>query len=125
MWKKVAQNQVQTGNALILIGDKLSAAPHLRNLVDSIREQNEQLPEETQIGFVVCGDYRDLALSLRKQRELIRLVLVGPGLDGKPDMVARLLGSNVQTIVVIDPERRPLADDRRVAKKLLENLKNW
>jgi HD-like signal output (HDOD) protein len=111
------------GTALVLIGDTLAPKPHLRNLVASIGAANAQLPEDTRIHYLVCRNYADLAVALKQCRDFIRMVIVGPGLDGNPEMVGRLLGRKFRTILVVDPDARPLAKDPLAAKKLEGNLR--
>lgn len=114
---------VRTSNALVLLGDKLAPRPHLMQLFEVIRKENEPLPADKQIQYIVCEDYSSLALALRKHRELIRLVIVGPGLAGKQDMVVRLLGGSIRTILILDP-KRPLAETDEDTRRLLRNLRD-
>jgi putative nucleotidyltransferase with HDIG domain len=119
----MTEHAISTEQALVLIGDRLGPVPHLRNLVAVIRRENEQLPEDTQIGYVVCSKYSDLALELKRKRDWVRLILVGPGLDGKLDMITRLIGRNVQTVLIMDPEKRPLSEKSEEAKRIAESLR--
>jgi HD-like signal output (HDOD) protein len=76
---------------------------------------------DKQIHYLVCSDYSSFALALRQYRDHIRLVLVGPELDGKQDMVVRLMGGAIQTVLVLDPAR-PIAEDPEAARRLLRNM---
>ena len=114
---------VRTSNSLVLLGDKVEPLPHLVSLVDVIRKENESIPPDKQIQYIACQDYSSLALALRKHREFIRLVIIGPGLSGKQDMVVRLLGGSIRTILILDPER-PLAETDEGTRRLLRNLRD-
>lgn len=113
---------VRTANALVLLGDRVEPRPHLRNLVELIGKENAQLEPHKQVQYLVCPDYSSLALSLRRHRERIRLVLVGPGFQGKQDVIVRLLGSSIRTVLVLDP-KRPLAENPDQTRRLLRNLR--
>jgi HD-like signal output (HDOD) protein len=115
------QEKVQT--PLILIGDRLSRRPHLANLFELVRAENEQLPDGSQIGYVICRDYSSFAVALKRHAPNVRLIVVGPELEGKPDMLVRLLGDGTPVVLAVDPERRPLAENREEARRLLTNLK--
>jgi HD-like signal output (HDOD) protein len=115
--------QEHVGSALIIIGDRLEPKPYLRNLVSLIGQENSALSEESQVRYIVCQDYSSLAVALKKFRSRVRLILIGPGLDGRPDMIGRLVGGKIHTIMVVDPRERPLAEDETAANKLAENLR--
>jgi putative nucleotidyltransferase with HDIG domain len=114
---------VRASNALVLLGDRVEPRPHLVHLFDVIRSENEPLPADKQIQYLVCHDYANLALALRKLRDRIRLVVIGPGLSGKQDMVIRLLGGSIRTILILDP-KRPLAESDEDTRRLLRNLRD-
>ena len=116
-----APSTVTAVSGYVLIGDTLSNRDHITTLVAQIRAENEHLPEDKQIHYLVCTDYTELAVTLRKHRDQIRLVLVGPGLKGKQDMVVRLMGGDIQTVMVLDPSR-PLADKPEIARRLIQSI---
>ncbi len=116
--------RTQTANPLILIGDRLSPRPHLSNLIQKVRKANRKLTQGREIEYVICTDYPSFARALKQHAENVRLILVGPGIDGKQDTLARLLGNGTPVILAIDPESRPLAETREEALRLLENLRD-
>jgi putative nucleotidyltransferase with HDIG domain len=114
---------VRTANALVLLGDRVEPRPYLRALVELIGKENAQLAMHKQVQYLVCPDYSSLALALRRHRERIRLVLVGPGFHGKQDVIVRLLGGSIRTVLVLDP-KRSLADSAEHTRRLLRNLRD-
>ncbi|MCA9752164.1 MAG: hypothetical protein KC591_08240, partial [Gemmatimonadetes bacterium] len=117
----MSSTTVTAAGGYVLIGDKIEPRQHIMALVAQIRAENEQLPFDKQIHYLVCPDYSKFALALRNFRDHIRLVLVGPGLEGKQEMVVRLMGGSIQTVLVLDPNR-PIADSPEAAKRMLKGL---
>jgi len=113
---------VATGRALVVIGDRLGPHPYLKSLVDRIRVGNDGLPADREVQYVICEDCSSLALALREHRDRIALLLVGPGLDGKQDMIARLVGHRIRSVLVLDPNV-PLADDPELDRRIVTNLR--
>lgn len=112
---------VASENALVVIGDRVAPTPYLQALVKLLRAENAKLPEDKQIQYVICQDYSTLAVALKKFRKRISLVLVGPGLDGKQDMIVRLIGREIKSVLVMGP-RQQLAETAELSKRLLLNL---
>lgn len=112
---------IDTGSALVVIGDKVAPTPYLKSLVGLLRTENENLPDDRKVQYVICEDYSTLAIALKKFRERISLVLVGPGLDGKQDMIVRMIGREIKSVLVMDP-RVHLAENAELSKRLLANL---
>jgi putative nucleotidyltransferase with HDIG domain len=112
---------VATSSSLVVIGDRVAPTSYLQALVTILREENAAFPEDKQIQYVICQDCSTLAVSLKKHRDRISLVLVGPGLSGKQDMIARLIGQEIKSVIVLDPGQQ-LGDTPETSRYLLRNL---
>ncbi|MBZ0266596.1 HDOD domain-containing protein [bacterium] len=117
----MAATAINTGSALVVIGDKVAPTPYLKSLVGLLRAENENLPDDRKVQYIICEDYSTLAIALKKFRERISLVMVGPGLDGKQDMVVRMIGREIKSVLIADPKIH-LAETAEQSKRLLANL---
>ena len=79
------------GNPLIVIGDKIQPTPHLVALLQQLRTENNPLNPEDRIQYAVCSESADVALALRKYLDMVKMILIGPGLRGNAMTVARML----------------------------------
>ena len=61
-------------------------------------------------------------MTLKKYQDDVKMVLIGPGLVGKGETVARMLASKAHIVMVIDPGINPLADDPDTYKQVQSNL---
>ncbi len=117
----MSPSTVVAGSSLVVIGDRVTPQPHLASLVGLIRRENEALPADKQVQYVICDDYSTLAVALKKFRSRISLILVGPGLNGKQDMIVRLIGRDIKSVLALGPGMS-LSDSPEQNKRLLANL---
>ena len=90
-------------SSFVVIGDKLEPKEYLQNLVALVKKENGSLPDDQQIQYLVCDNYTEIALALRDHPDEIKMMLVGPGIDGKQETVARLLSQHTKVVLVVDP----------------------
>ena len=109
------------GNPLIVIGDKIQPKPHLVALLQQLRAENNLLNPEDQIQYAVCSESSDVALALRKHLDAVKMILIGPGLEGNAITVARMLSKKAFIVMVIDPQVNPLGTNPTT---IMQNHKN-
>jgi hypothetical protein len=88
MSEKSAQ---KPSNPLIVLGDRLARKPHLTSFLQSLRQENKELNEDSEVKFAVCADTNEVAVTLKRYHADVKMVLIGPGLVGRGAMVARML----------------------------------
>ena len=71
-----------SGNPLIIIGDKIQPKPYLVALMQQLRAVNALLEPDDRIKYAVCNDSSDVALALKKYLDSVKMILIGPGLRG-------------------------------------------
>lgn len=113
-----------SGNPLIIIGDRIQSKPHLNALMQQLRSENALLDAERQIKYAVCADSTDVALALRRYLDAVRMILIGPGLRGNAITVARMLSKKAHIVMVIDPLANPLGNDPMTFQKVQRNLED-
>ena len=96
------------GNPLIILGDRIVARPHLTAFVNGLKVENARLDAEKQVRYAVCADSGEVAKTLKKYVEDVKMVLLGPGLLGNGVTVARMLSTRAHIVMVIDPNMNPL-----------------
>ena len=99
------------GNPLIILGDKIAPRPHLTAFVKGLKVENALLDTEQQVRYAVCSDSGEVATTLKKYQDDVKMVLIGPGLRGNGVTVARMLASKAHIVMVVDPAVNPLGDD--------------
>jgi hypothetical protein len=77
------------GNPLIILGDRIVARPHLTSFISGLKVENARLDAEKQVRYAVCADSGEVAKTLKKYVEDVKMVLLGPGLRGNAVTVAR------------------------------------
>ncbi|MEW6753294.1 MAG: HDOD domain-containing protein [Candidatus Latescibacterota bacterium] len=112
----------QSGNPLIIVGDKIRRKPHLIALMQQLRVENALLDEGQQIKYAVCADCTEVALALQRYRDAVKLILLGPGLRGNAVTVARMLSKKAHIVMVIDPAANPLGADPISYQQIRRNL---
>ncbi|MFA6108718.1 MAG: HDOD domain-containing protein [Candidatus Latescibacterota bacterium] len=113
-----------SGNPLIIIGDRIQPKPHLTALMQQLRAENALLDDERRIKYAVCADSTDVALALRRYLDAVRMILIGPGLRGNAVTVARMLSKKAHIVMVIDPLANPLGNDPIAFQKVQRNLED-
>ncbi|MFC1526182.1 HDOD domain-containing protein, partial [Candidatus Latescibacterota bacterium] len=111
-----------TGNPLIVLGDKIAPVPHLTSFLQDLRKENALLDEDQAVKYVVCGDSSEVALTLKRYLDDVKMVLIGPGLRGNGVTVARMLASKAHIVMVIDPSINPLGDAPESYTRVQANL---
>jgi HD-like signal output (HDOD) protein len=109
---------------ILIVPDKLSPQPHLRNLLSLLKQKNSQFADEQQIQYVVCEDGKDVARTLMTHGHRVKMVFFGPGIEGRPITMARLMSKSAQVVLVVDgtvdgPGLNPLT-----FKKVRKNLES-
>ena len=79
------------GNPLIILGDKIAPRPHLTSFVKGLKVENALLDADEQVRYAVCADSGEVATTLKKFIDDVKMVLIGPGLRGNGVTVARML----------------------------------
>ncbi len=72
--------------------------------------------------YAVCQDSNQVALTLKRHLDNVKMVLIGPGLVGNGVTVARMLGSKAHIVMVVDPSVNPLGPDPETYTKIQHNL---
>ena len=111
-----------TGNPLIVLGDRIARKPHLTSFLENIRTENALLDAHEAVKYAICGDSSEVAITLKKHLDDVKMVLIGPGLTGNGVTVARMLATKAHIVMVIDPAINPLAPDPENYKTLQRNL---
>ena len=111
-----------TGNPLIVLGDRIARKPHLTSFLENIRTENALLDSHEAVKYAICGDSSEVAITLKKHLDDVKMVLIGPGLTGNGVTVARMLATKAHIVMVIDPAINPLAPDPENYKTLQRNL---
>ena len=110
------------GNPLIVIGDKVAPKPHLVALMQELREENKLLEPEEALKYAVCISSSDVAVALKKYQDDVKMVLIGPGMEGNGVTVARMLASKAKIVMVVDPAYNALGPDPATYKEVQKNL---
>jgi len=113
-----------SGNPLIVIGDQIQPKLHLVSLLQHLRNANNYLSETERIQYVVCSDSADVALALRKHLDAVRMILIGPNLEGNTLAMARMLSQKAFIVMVIDPQINPLGNTPKSIQQNHNNLQN-
>jgi len=113
-----------SGNPLIIIGDKIQPKPYLVALMQQLRAENALLDPEDRIKYAVCNDSSDVALALKKYLDSVKMILIGPGLRGNAITVARMLSKKAHIIIVVDPSINPLGADPASFQAIQRNLED-
>ena len=100
------------------------STPHLRNLLLLLKQKNSQFSDEKQIQYVVCQEGSDVARALRKHGRRVKMVFFGPGLDGRPVTMARLMSKSAQIVLVVDGTVNSHVSDPPAFKKFRASLES-
>ena len=119
-----ANSGQDSGNPLIVIGDQIQPKLHLISLLQHLRNANSYLAETEHIQYVVCSDSADVALALRKHLDAVRMILIGPNLEGNTLAMARMLSQEAFIVMVIDPQINPLGDTPNSIQQNHNNLQD-
>lgn len=111
-----------TGNPLIVLGDKIAPKPHLTSFLQDLRKENALLDEDQALKYAVCGDSSEVALTLKRYLDDVKMVLLGPGLRGNGITVARMLASKAHIVMVVDPASNPLGQEPESYTRVQANL---
>lgn len=110
------------GNPLIVLGDKIAPRPHLTAFVRNLKVENALLDPDRQVRYAVCSDSSEVATTLKKYQDDVKMVLIGPGLRGNGVTVARMLASRAHIVMVIDPNINPLGKTPDLYRQVQINL---
>ena len=78
----MAEEGKVAGNPLIVLGDKIARKPHLTSFLENIRTENAMLESEQAVKYAICNDSNEVAITLKKHLDDVKMVLIGPGLTG-------------------------------------------
>ena len=112
------------GNPLIILGDKIAPQPHLVAFMQTLRQENSSLPPDQALKYAVCSDSTEVALTLRKYLDAVKMVLLGPGLAGNSVTVGRMLSKKAHIVLVVDPSVNPLGSDPVSLQNTQKNLES-
>jgi len=115
-----ATAEIQDTNPLVVLADKIERKPHLVAFLQNLRQENKTLSPEEAIKYAVCKNSPEIALALRRYRENVRMIMIGPGLQGNVWTLARMLCKRVHVVMVLEPSvlHNPLY------AKIIENLQS-
>ena len=116
------KNREVYGSPLIIIGDRIAPKPYLVALMQELRIENKLLDKDKTLKYAVCQDIKDVVLTLRQYKDAVRMVMIGPGMEGNALTVARMLASKAKILMVIDPNYNPLGPDPATHKQIKDNL---
>lgn len=111
-----------TGNPLIILGDKISPTLHLTAFVKDLKLENSLLDPGEQVKYAICSDTSEVATTLKRYQDDVKMVLIGPGLRGNGVTVARMLATKAHIVMIIDPRVNPLGDDPATYAQVQANL---
>jgi HD-like signal output (HDOD) protein len=95
--------ETQAANPIVIIADKIERKPHLAAFLQTLRQENLTLSGEEAIKYAVCKNSPEIALALRKYRYSVKLIMIGPGLQGNAWTLARMLCKRVRVLLVLEP----------------------
>jgi len=95
--------ETQAANPIVIIADKIERKPHLAAFLQTLRQENLALSGEEAIKYAVCKSSAEIALALRKYRYSVKLIMIGPGLQGNAWTLARMLCKRVRVLLVLEP----------------------
>ena len=72
------------GNPIIILGDKIARKNHLISFIQNLRTENALLKNEQQIKYAVCEQTIDVALSLKRHQEDVKMILKNHRVFGLP-----------------------------------------
>ena len=112
------------GNPLIIIGDRIAPKPYLVSLMQDLRAENKLLDPDEALRYAVCRNSKDVVLALKQYQETVKMILIGPGMEGNSVTLARMLASKAKVLMVIDPNQNPLGPDPATYKSVRDNLQD-
>ncbi|MBT6146220.1 MAG: HDOD domain-containing protein [Gemmatimonadetes bacterium] len=118
----MAEESQSSGNPLIILGDKIAPTPHLTAFVKDLKLENSLLDPGEQVKYAICSDTSEVATTLKKYQDDVKMVLIGPGLRGNGVTVARMLATKAHIVMIIDPRVNPLGDDPSSYAQVQANL---
>jgi HD-like signal output (HDOD) protein len=118
----VTEDAQTAGNPLIILGDKISATRHLTAFVKDLKQENVLLDLGKQVKYAICSDSGEVATTLKKYADDVKMVLIGPGLRGNGVTVARMLATKAHIVMIIDPRVNPLGEDPATYRQVQANL---
>ncbi|MBI2505337.1 MAG: HDOD domain-containing protein [Candidatus Latescibacteria bacterium] len=95
--------ETQAANPIVIIADKIERKPHLAAFLQTLRQENLTLSGDEAIKYAVCKNSPEIALALRKYRYSVKLIMIGPGLQGNAWTLARMLCKRVRVLLVLEP----------------------
>lgn len=95
--------EAQAANPIVIIADKIERKSHLAAFLQTLRQENLTLSGDESIKYAVCKNSPEIALALRKYRYSVKLIMVGPGLQGNAWTLARMLCKRVRVVLVLEP----------------------
>ncbi|MCC7261132.1 MAG: HDOD domain-containing protein, partial [Candidatus Latescibacteria bacterium] len=98
-----AGEPAQAANPIVIIADKIERKPHLAAFLQTLRQENLTLSGEEAIKYAVCKNSPEIALALRKYRYNVKMIMIGPGLQGNAWTLARMLCKRVRVLLVLEP----------------------
>ena len=90
--------------------------------MQELREENKLLEPDEALKYAVCMSSSDVAVALKKYQDDVKMVLIGPGMEGNGVTVARMLASKAKIVMVIDPAYNSLGPDPATYKEVQKNL---
>lgn len=95
--------ETQAANPIVIIADKIERKPHLAAFLQTLHQQNLTLSGEEAIKYAGCKSSAQIALALRKYCYSVKLIMIGPGLQGNAWTLARMLCKRVRVLLVLEP----------------------
>lgn len=92
--------------------------------METLRQENNALPPDQALKYAVCSDSTEVATTLRRFQDNVRMVLLGPGLTGNAVAVGRMLANKAHIVMVIDPAVNPLGPDPITLQSIQKNIES-
>jgi len=66
----VQEYRANSGQSLIVLGDRLARKPYLTSFLQSLRQENNELSKEREVTFAVCTDTNEMAVTQRYHQDV-------------------------------------------------------
>ena len=77
----VREYRANSGQSLIVLGDRLARKPHLTSFLQSLRQENNEPSKEREVTFAVCTDTNEVAVTRVLARRSRIVMVIDPALN--------------------------------------------
>ena len=90
--------------------------------METLRTHNDILSADQALKYAICPTSLEIAITLRKFVDAVKMILIGPELVGNGIATARMLASKAHIVMIINPSINPLANDLSKEKDIKKSL---